>query len=72
MVRYRLTRSILVVTDSGMGMHLKQVAAGKVVATPDNHKQNGLVEVVCEGRSVSLFIEDLIERAERVKACGAD
>jgi hypothetical protein len=37
------------------------------LTVPDIDKKSGLTEIVCLGRSVTVFIEDLRKRTERVE-----
>jgi hypothetical protein len=47
-------------------MHITNIPSGSVLTVPDTDKETGMVEIVFEGRNVSVFLEDVRERGERV------
>ena len=63
---YRLKSAIVGVERSTKGMLTARIASGSVLNLPDTEKTSGMVEVVYENRYISVFIEDVCERGERV------
>lgn len=68
MFSYRLKSAIVGVERSSTGMRVTNIARGTVLTLPDtdNDKESGMIEIVCQGRYVSVFLEDIRERGERV------
>jgi hypothetical protein len=67
MPRYRLTSPIVAIDRAGKGMRIRQIACGEILAVPDIDKKSGLTDIVWRGRGVTVFIEDLRKRTERVE-----
>ena len=67
MARYRLKFAITGIVHSAAGMHITQITAGDTLTVPDTDQEKGLIEIVHQGRNVSVFIEDLRERAENIE-----
>jgi hypothetical protein len=67
---YRLKSAIVGVERSSTGMHITNIPCGSVLALPDTDKETGMVEIVFEGRNVSVFLEDIRERGEHVDRAG--
>jgi hypothetical protein len=63
---YRLKSAIVGVERSTQGMLTARIASGSVLNLPDTEKTSGMVEVVYENRYISVFIEDVCERGERM------
>jgi hypothetical protein len=63
---YRLKSAIVGVERSAKGMLTARIASGSVLNLPDTEQTRGMVEVVYEHRYISVFIEDVCERGERV------
>lgn len=66
MVSYRLKSAIVAVERSATWMHITHIASGTIITIPDTDKESGMIEIVYEGRNVSVFLHDVIERSERV------
>jgi hypothetical protein len=64
MQQYRLTSPIVAIEGAGKGIQIRQIASGEILDVPDVDKLSGLTDIVCRGRSVSVFIEDLRKRAD--------
>ena len=64
MPHYRLTSPIVAIEGAGKGMLIRQIASGEILDVPDVDKSSGLTDIVCRGRSVTVFIEDLRKRAD--------
>ncbi len=71
MVGYRLKSAIVGVEHSAAGMHVTHIASGTIVTIPDTDRESGMIEIVYEGRNVSVFLQDLTERSERLDGCSA-
>ncbi|HTW66291.1 MAG TPA: hypothetical protein VME17_16825 [Bryobacteraceae bacterium] len=71
MAVYHLKSPIVGVEQSTTGMHIRRIGAGEVLTVPDTGQEKGLIEAVCRGQSVAIFVEDLMQRAEKVEARGA-
>jgi len=66
MSNYRLKSAIVGVEHSVDGMHITHIASGTILSIPDTERESGMIEIVHQGRNVSVFLQDLRERAERV------
>jgi hypothetical protein len=64
--RYRIKSSIPGVERSATGMHAVKLAAGEIVTIADIDKESGLVEIVHQGRNLTILIQELRECSERV------
>ena len=73
MVSYRLKSAIVGVERSSTGMRITNIAKGTVLTLPDtgNDKESGMIEIVYDCRYISVFLEDIRERGERVEARSA-
>jgi hypothetical protein len=49
-------------------MNITNIATGTVLTIPDTDKESGMIEIVYQGRNLSVFLEDVKERGERVDA----
>jgi hypothetical protein len=67
---YRLKSAIVGVERSAAGMHITNIPSGWVLTLPDTDKETGMIEIVFEARNVSVFLEDIRERGERVDRAG--
>jgi hypothetical protein len=68
MSTYQLKVPIVGVVRSISGMVITQFAPGEILTVPDGVQEKGMVEILHQGRIVSVFIEDLLERAESLEA----
>ena len=73
MFSYRLKSAIVGVERASTGMRITNIAKGTVLTLPDtgNDKESGMIEIVYDCRYISVFLEDIRERGERVEARGA-
>ena len=71
MAIYLLKAPIIAVEHSATGMLIVRIAAGNRLTVADTGPESGLIEIMYGGRRVSVFMEDLRERAERVQCAGA-
>jgi hypothetical protein len=65
---YRLKAAIVGVERCSTGMRITNIERGTVLTIPDTDKESGMIEIVYQGRYVSVFLEDVRERSERVEA----
>ena len=70
MFSYRLKSAVVGVERSVAGMRMTNIERGSVITLPDTDKDSGMIEIVCQGRYVSVFLEDVRERGERVDCAG--
>jgi hypothetical protein len=63
---YRLKSAIVGVEHSPTGMHITHIASGAILHIPDTDRESGMIEIVYQGRNVSVFLQDVRERAERL------
>jgi hypothetical protein len=68
---YRLKSAIVGVERRSTGMRITNIAIGTVLSIPDIDRDSGMIEIVNQGRYVSVFLEDIRERGERVDASRA-
>jgi hypothetical protein len=68
---YRLKLAIVGVERSSTGMRITNIARCTVLTIPDTDKETGMIEIVYDGRNLSVFLEDVKERGERVEASRA-
>ena len=68
MFSYRLKSAMVGVERSSTGMQITNLASGTVLTIPDIGRVSGTIEIVYRGRYVSVFLEDVRERGERVDA----
>ena len=66
MPTYRLRSAIMAVVRSRDGMRIDQISRGALLEIPDTER-NGIIEIVYDGRSMSVFLQDVRERGERVE-----
>ena len=71
MLTYRLKSAIVAIERSKHGMLITNVPHGSVLTLPDPNQQSGMIEVVWQGRYVSIFVQDVRERGEYVDAKSA-
>ena len=64
-------KSALVAVDPEPGLRIVNVDAGRIVKVAGSVQRSGLVEVLVDGKILSVFMRDLVERAERVERVGA-
>jgi hypothetical protein len=63
---YRLRSAIMAVARSRVGMQIDQIPKGALLEIPDTER-NGMIEIIYDGRSMLVFLQDVRERGERVK-----
>lgn len=68
MFSYRLKSAIVGVERCSTGRRITNIAIGTVLSIPDTDRDSGMIEIVNQGRYVSVFLEDIRERGERVDA----
>jgi len=66
MAGYCVKSAIVGVEHSAGGMHITHIASGTILVIADTDRESGMIETVYEGRNISVFLQDLRERAERV------
>ena len=49
-------------------MEVVEIASGAIVNAPDLAREVGVVEVIHEGRHVTIFVQDLKAHSERLQA----
>jgi hypothetical protein len=54
------------VEHSSGGMHIIHIASGTILTISDTDRESGMIDIVYESRNVSVFLQDLKERAEHV------
>ena len=69
MEHFRLTKSTIAVQPGGNGQRkqLLTVPAGALVHVRVSNRNTGLVDVSFDGRIVTMFLQDVRERGERVR-----
>ncbi len=72
MLCYRLKSRIPAVEYLSTGNRITQLSAGQILSIPDTDKECGLVQTVCQGRNIAVFIEDLRLQDEWVEAFEID
>ena len=63
-------KSALVAVDPEPGLRIVTVNVGQVVTVVGTVQRVGLVDVLVDGRTLSVFMRDLEERGERVDRAG--
>ena len=64
-------KSALVAVDPEPGPRIVSVDVGQIVRVMGSVQRSGLVDVLVDGRTLSVFMRDLEERGERVDPAGA-
>ena len=65
MLCYRVIAPIFAIVQSSGGRHIIEITEGEVLSIPENAPQKGFIEVSYKGRSINIFIQDVLKRAER-------
>lgn len=63
--KFRLVSSLIAVEQSSGGLRIISLGPGAVLKTGELDGRSGLIEVVFENRTVSVFVQDLRDRAEQ-------
>jgi len=67
---YRLKSAIVGVESCSTGMRVTNIERGTVLTIPDTANETGMVEIVYDSRYISVYLEDIRERGERVNSVG--
>jgi hypothetical protein len=62
---YGLKSGVVGVERSASGMHITNIVTGTILQIPDTDREVGMIEIVYQGRNVSVFLQDVRERSER-------
>ena len=70
MPRYRL-RVALSALDCEPGLRIVEIHAGVIVEVVGSVQRSGLVDVLTDGKTLSVFMRDLEENGQRVESAKA-
>lgn len=66
MANFRLKAPITAVAFTADGLCVMRISPGVIVQIPDIDRETGMIETVCSGRRISLFIQDVRKHGERI------